>query len=194
MRKLLPLLLTLLLAGCVISSPQKAQYNAEYSNRQDIRTQSVYRFITKPVKPSGENYWGAGDLPQLFYVTSDNAAVVELRFNYPAKSLLITSLDGQNNVLEKKTFALLDESASKPSDPKFSYFYLTKDGELMMKYHNCTPDMSVGCRWFEHRIFITRNTDLAVQYESGSAGMAFLLIPFYGSQKYFEVFPRATMN
>lgn len=57
MHRILTLLLSVLLAGC-ISSPQKAQYNAEYANRQDIRAHEVYRFMTNPVKSSGEKILG----------------------------------------------------------------------------------------------------------------------------------------
>lgn len=191
MRRLLAPLMTLLLVGCAISSPQKEQYKAEYNNRQDVRAQNVYRFKTQPIKPSGEKYWGAGDLAQLFYVSDDKASVLELRFNYPAKSLRVASLDPQNNVLREKTYSLLDESAAKPADPNTGYVYLTKDGELMRKVRNCTPDMSVGCQWWNHRLFITRSADLAVQYEKGGAGLAFLVIPVYGASEYLEIFPKA---
>ena len=51
--------------------------------------------------------------------------------------------------------------------------------------------MSIGCRWQDRTLFITRNGDMAVQLASGSAGMAFLVIPFYGSEKYLEIFPKA---
>jgi hypothetical protein len=190
MRTLLALLITVSLSGC-ISSPQGAQYAAEYANHQDIRSQSVYRFNTKAIKPSGESYWGSNDLAQLFYVSSEKAAVVKLRFNYPDKTVQATSLDAQNNVLRQTTFILLDESAEKPSDPEALYFYLTPKGELLRKTRNCTPDMSVGCQWYNHQVFITHSGNLATQYETGAAGMAFLVFPMYGSQKYLEIFPKA---
>lgn len=190
MRQLSVLLFILFLSGCVVSSPQKSQYNAEYPNRQDIRAHSVYRFKVTPLKPGGDEYKGVDDLAQLFYVRSDTAATVELRFNYPAKVVQATSLDAQNHPLQQRTWALLDESAAKPSDPESDYFWLTKEGVLVKKYKNCTPDMSVGCRWIERTLFITRNGDLGVQLADGSAGMAFLLIPFYGSEKYLGIFPK----
>ncbi|MCU6668735.1 hypothetical protein M8013_08235 [Enterobacteriaceae bacterium H4N4] len=190
MRQLSVLGLVLLLSGCVVSSPQQSQFQAEYPNRQDIRSHSVYQFKTTPLKPGGDEYKGTDDLAQLFYVSSKSAATVELRFNYPAKSLQATSRDAQNNTLSQQTWTLLDESAAKPSDPERQYLWLTKDGVLRTKYKNCTPDMSVGCRWVERDMFITRSGDMAVQYAEGSAGMAFLVIPFYGSQKYLGVFPK----
>lgn len=55
MRQLSVLFCLLLLTGCVVSSPQKAQFNAEYPNRQDIRSHTLYRFMTKPLKPGGGN-------------------------------------------------------------------------------------------------------------------------------------------
>lgn len=192
MRQLSVLGLVLLLSGCVVSSPQKSQYQAEYPNRQDIRSHSLYRFVTTPLKPGGDEYRGADDLAQLFHVSKKTAATVELRFNYPAKSLQATSRDAQNNTLGQQTWILLDESSAKPSDPQSDYFWLTKDGVLRTHYKNCTPDMSVGCRWVEREMFITRNGDMAVQYAEGSAGMAFLVIPFYGSQKYLGIFPKAS--
>lgn len=191
MRTPLILLLTLLLTGCVISSPQKALYNAEYPHRQDIRQQNVYRFTTKPVTPGGEKYWGAGDLAQLFYVSDDKATTVELRFSYPGKSLHVASLDTQNHVLRERTFILLDESAAKPANKDIDYFFLTKEGELKTSWRSCIPDMSVGCSWGGHTLFITRNTDLAVQYETGGAYLMFLVFPAYGSRKYLEIFPQA---
>lgn len=191
MRQLSVLLCLLLLAGCVVSSPQKAQFNAEYPNRQDIRNHTVYRFMTKPLKPGGGKYYGSNDLAETLYVRADNAVTVELRFNYPARTLQVKSLDGQNRTLREETYVLLDESAAKPSDPESLYFFLTKDGVLLTKYKNCTPDMSVGCRWLERTLFITRNGDMAVQLADGTAGLAFLVIPFYGSKKYLEIFPQA---
>ncbi|MEQ4451592.1 MULTISPECIES: hypothetical protein [Kosakonia] len=191
MHRILTLLLSVLLAGC-ISSPQKAQYNAEYANRQDIRAHEVYRFMTKPVKSSGEKYWGAGDLAELLYVVDDKAAVVELRFNYPAKSMQVTARDAQNKVLRERTFILMDEAASKPADSDIRYFYLTKEGELATTSRNCTPDMSAGCRWWNYKLFITHNADLAVQYEHGAAGLAFLVFPMYSSSQNLEIFPKAT--
>ena len=190
MRTLLALLMTVSLTGC-ISSPQGAQYDTEYAKHQDIRSQSVYRFKAKAIKPSGERYWGSNDLAELFYVTSEAAAVVKLRFNYPAKTMQATSLDAQNNVLRQTTFILLDESAPKPSNPEDRYFYLTPKGELLSKSRNCTPDMSVGCQWRNHQLFITHNGNLAAQYDTGAAGMAFLVFPMYGSNKYLEIFPKA---
>jgi len=190
MRQLSVLCSLLLLSGCVVSSPQKSQYQAEYPNRQDIRSHSLYRFVTTPLKPGGDEYKGTDDLALLFYVSSKNAATVELRFNYPAKTLQATSLDAQNNALSQQTWALLDESAAKPTDSNSRHFWLTKDGVLRTQYKNCTPDMSVGCRWVDREMFITRSGDMAVQYAEGSAGMVFLVIPFYGSQKYLGIFPK----
>jgi len=104
----------------------------------------------------------------------------------------VKSLDAQNRTLREETYALLDESAAKPSDVESRYFFLTKEGVLLTKFKNCTPDMSVGCRWQERTLFITRNGDMAVQLASGTAGMAFLVIPFYGSEKYLEIFPKVS--
>lgn len=191
MRKLMVLLVAALLAGCGSSSPQQTQYETEYSQRQDIRKQSVYRFATKPMKPSGEKYWGAGDLAQLFYVIDAKATVIELAFNYPAKTLLATARDAQNNMLKEQTYILLAKSDAAPAGENVRYIYLTKDGELAKKTKNCTPDMSVGCQWWNYRLFITRSADLAVQYEQGGAGLAFLVIPMHGSNKYLEIFPKA---
>lgn len=194
MRKLSALIIMGLLTGCSVNTPQKAQYNAEYSQRQDIRAQNVYRFKIKPIQPSGGKYWGEDNLAQVFYVSDENAATIELHFNYPARTLLASSLDKQGQVLHKRTFALFAESATPPSDPDADYLYLTKSGELRTKWKNCTPDMSVGCRWGGHTIFITHSADLAVQYESGTAGMAFLLIPFYGSETRLQIFAKAPDN
>ena len=191
MRQLSLLLCLLLLTGCVVNAPQKAQFNAEYPNRQDIRHHAVYRFMTKPLKPGGGKYYGANDLAETLYVRADNAAMVELRFNYPGRSLQVKSLDAQNRTLREETYALLDESAAKPSDVESRYFFLTKEGVLLTKHKNCTPDMSVGCRWQDRTLFITRKGDMAVQLAKGGAGMAFLGIPLYGSQKYLEIFPKA---
>ncbi len=192
MRQLSVLLCLLLLTGCVVSSPQKAQFNAEYPNRQDIRSHTVYRFMTKPLQPGGGKYYGANDLAETLYVRADNAAMVELRFNYPGRSLQVKSLDAQNRTLRDETYALLDESAAKPSDAESRYFFLSKEGVLLTKFKNCTPDMSVGCRWQDRTLFITRSGDMAVQLASGTAGMAFLVIPFYGSEKYLEIFPKVS--
>lgn len=191
MRQLSVLLCLLLLTGCTVSSPQKAQFNAEYPNRQDIRSHTVYRFMTKPLKPGGGKYYGANDLAEMLYARADNAAMVELRFNYPAKRLQVKTFDRQNSILQEQTWILLDESAAKPSDPESHHFWLTKEGVLLTKFKNCTPDMSVGCRWQERTLFITHNGDMAVQFAKGTAGMAFLVIPFYGSEKYLEIFPKA---
>ncbi|QMV51187.1 hypothetical protein [Ewingella americana] len=191
MYKLSALLLVLLLAGCSISAPQNAQYKKEYSARQDIRKQSLYQFMTKPVAAGGGRYWGSGDLAALFSVMDKQATSLELRFNYPAKSLEVSSRDAQNKTLRSKAFRLLDESAAKPADADNGYFYLTKDGQLVKNTRNCTPDMSVGCRWWNTKIFITGNGNLAVQHEEGGAGMMFLMIPVYGSNANFEVFPKA---
>ncbi|MGY5956392.1 Lipoprotein [Kosakonia sp. BK9b] len=190
MRSVLILLLAGLLAGCEVSSPQKAQYNAEYENRQDIHTQNVYRFKAQPLKSSGKKYWGAGNLAELFYVNADNTAVVELHFNYPAKSLDTVSRDAQNTLLRERTWHLLDESASKPADPEANYLYLTKDGRLLRQKRHCTPDMGVGCQWHNYELFITRHGDLMVQYASGGAGLAFLILPVYSSYQYVEIFPK----
>lgn len=190
MRSLLALFIAVSLSGCV-SSPQGAQYDAEYANHQDIRKQSLYRFKTKAIKPSGESYWGSDDLAQLFYVPGKTASVVELRFNYPAKTVQATSLDAQNNVVQQQTYILLDASASEPDDKNNRYLRLSKNGEIVKKSRNCTPDMSVGCQWHNHEIFLTQSGNLAVQYESGGAGLAFLVFPIYNSQKYFEIFPKA---
>ncbi|MCT4707653.1 hypothetical protein MUA03_17370 [Enterobacteriaceae bacterium H16N7] len=189
MRGLSALLMVLSLTGCVISSPQREQYNAEYSSRQDIRTHTLYRFMAKPVKSSGEKYWGAGDLTELFYVKGDAASSVELHLDYASKSMTVKSIDTQNKTLHEEKYILLDESDEKPSDSNVKYIYLTKDGELIRKVKNCTPDMSVACQWWDHRLFITHNGDLAVQYQQGSAGMLFLLVPFYGNRSYLEIFP-----
>jgi hypothetical protein len=188
MRLVLTLVLTSLLAGCVVDSPQKAQYNAEYPHRQDIRRQTVYQFMTKPVTKESK---GSDDLAEFFHVREDRATRVELRFNYPAHLVEISALDENRRVLRKTTVALLDESAADPSDREADYFYLTKDGTLLRKSKNCTPDMSVGCRWDVHTAFLTQKGDLAVQYENGSAGLFFLVVPFYGSSKYLNVFPNA---
>jgi hypothetical protein len=185
------LILTLLLTGCA-SSPQQAQYKAEYPVRQDMRKQSIYQFQTKPIKSSGARYWGSGNLAELFYVSDDQASTLEMRFNYPARSLQVSSRDPHNNILRQRTFILLDESAAKPSDSKTGYVYLTKDGQLSRKTKNCTPDMSVGCQWWNHTIFLTRQGDLAVNYESGGAVLMFLVLPLYGSNEYFEVFPKVS--
>ena len=190
MRGLLVLLVTLLLGGCVISSPQRAQYKEEYGNRQDIRTHTVYRFMTKPVRPSGEEYWGAANLAEFFYVDDKNATRVELRFNYAANTVDVASLDAQNTVLRKRTIVLLDESAAKPADTEDVYLTLTRDGELTKKVRSCKPDMSVGCQWWNHKLFITRSGDLAVQYEKGGTGLIFLLVPAYGSTEYLEIYPK----
>ncbi len=192
MRVLFALLLTSLLAGCITSSPQKALYKAEYPHRQDIRQQNVYQFKTTPIKASGERYRGAGDLAVLFGVSHQNASTVQLRFNYPAKSLEAVSLDAANKTIRKETFILLDESAPKPSRPETNYFYLTKDGQLVQKSRNCTPDMSVGCQWWNHMLFITRNGDMAVHYENGSAVLLFLVFPGYGSHDYLEIFSKVS--
>ena len=192
MRVLFALLLSSLLAGCITSSPQKALYKAEYPHRQDIRQQNVYQFKTTPIKASGKRYRGAGDLAVLFGVSHQNASTVQLRFNYPAKSLEAVSLDAANKTIRKETFILLDESAPKPSRPETNYFYLTKDGQLVQKSRNCTPDMSVGCQWWNHRLFITRNGDMAVHYENGSAVLLFLVFPGYGSHDYLEIFSKVS--
>lgn len=191
MRQSFPLILILLLAGCV-SSSQHAQYKTEHPVRQDIRKQSVYQFQTKPTKPSGEKYWGAGDLADLFYVNDDKAATLEMRFNFPARSLQVSSRDAKDNILRQQLFNLLDESAAKPSDSQTNYVYLTKDGQLLRKVKNCTPDMSVGCQWRNHTIFLTRGGDLAVNYESGGAALMFLVLPLYGSKEYLEIFPKVS--
>lgn len=191
-RVLFVLLLSSLLVGCITSSPQKALYKAEYPHRQDIRQKNVYQFKTTPIKASGERYWGAGELTQLFRVNDKDASTVQLRFNYPAKSLEAVSLDAANRTLSKETFILLDESAPKPSSPETNYFYLTKDGQLVHKIRNCTPDMSVGCQWWNHRLFITRNGDMAVHYENGSAVLLFLVFPGYGSHDYLEIFSKVS--
>ena len=191
MRQFFMLILTLLLAGCA-RSPQQAQYNAEYPVRQDMRKQSVYQFQTKPITPSGARYWGAGNLAELFYVSDDQASTLEMRFNYPARSLLVTSRDPQTNIVRQRTFILLDESVAKPSDSQTGYMYLTKDGQLLRKAKNCTPDMSVGCQWWNHTVFLTRKGDLAVNYESGGAALMFLVLPLYGSKEYLEVFPNVS--
>lgn len=147
MRKFTALLLMGLLTGCSVNAPQSAQYNAEYSQRQDIRTQNVYRFKIKPLQPSGGKYWGADNLTQVFYVSDKNAATIELRFNFPTATLQASSLDEQGKVVSTQTFALLAESATPPSGSDTKYLYLTKSGELLSKWKNCTPDMSVGCSW-----------------------------------------------
>ncbi|MEH4694202.1 hypothetical protein PO377_11715 [Atlantibacter hermannii] len=56
-----------LLCGCVISSPQKAQYKTEYSHRQDIRQHNVYKFNTKPISASGYEHWMSMVELQPFY-------------------------------------------------------------------------------------------------------------------------------
>lgn len=189
MRPVFILILTSLLAGCVTSSPQSALFKAEYPQRLDIRQHSVYQFKTKPISASGESYRGSGNLTTLFRVSNEDASVLQLRFNYPAKSLDAVSLDTRNRILDKHTFALLDESAS-ASASEGEYFYLTKDGQLMQKNRNCTPDMSVGCQWWIHNLFITRNGDMAVHYEKRSAVVLFLLLPAYGSNEYLEIFSK----
>ncbi|WP_313109669.1 hypothetical protein [Atlantibacter sp.] len=191
MRFISTIILSSLLAGCVISSPQKAQYKAEYSHRQDIRQHTVYKFNTKPISPSGKSYRGSGNLTTLFKLSDKNASKIQLRFDYPAKSLEAVSLDAQDKILDKQTFTLLDKSADKPSDSQMNYFYLTKDGQLVYKTRNCTPDMSIGCQWWAHSLFITRNGDMAVHYENGSAVMLFLILPAYGSNEYLEIFSKA---
>lgn len=113
----------------------------------DIRTQNVYRFKIKPLQPSGGKYWGADNLTQVFYVSDKNAAAIELRFNFPTATLQASSLDEQGKVVSTQTFALLAESATPPSGSDTKYLYLTKSGELLSKWQNCTPDMSVGCSW-----------------------------------------------
>ena len=62
----------------------------------------------------------------------------------------------------------------------------------MQKTRNCTPDMSVGCHWWIHNLFITRHGDMALQYGNGSAVMLFLLFPAYGSNKYLEIFSKVS--
>ncbi|BBJ86232.1 TPA: hypothetical protein ACNV3W_003088 [Raoultella ornithinolytica] len=185
------LFIVLALSGCVVHSPQMAQYKAEYSNRQDIHSHSLYRFMAKPVKSSEEKYWGAGDLTEFFYVKGDKTSTVELKLDYDSKTMRIKSIDSQNRTLDERTFVLLDGSEEKPSDSNVKSLYLTKDGELIRKVKNCTPDMSAGCQWWEHRLFITQNGDLAVQYQQGGAGMLFLIVPFYTNSSYLEIFPRA---
>jgi len=192
MRSFLILLLTSLLAGCVTSSPQKTLFKAEYPQRLDIRQHNVYQFKTRPIVSSGESYRGSGDLTELFRVSNKNASMLQLRFDYPERSLEVVSLDAHNTVLDKHIFSLLDESASGPSDSEGEYFYLTKDGQLMQKTRNCTPDMSVGCQWWIHNLFITRNGDMAVHYENGSAVVLFLLLPAYGSHEYLEIFSKVS--
>ena len=82
------LFIVLALSGCVVHSPQMAQYKAEYSNRQDIHSHSLYRFMAKPVKSSEEKYWGAGDLTEFFYVKGDKTSTVELKLDYDSKTEL----------------------------------------------------------------------------------------------------------
>jgi len=103
MRQLSLLLCLLLLTGCVVNAPQKAQFNAEYPNRQDIRHHAVYRFMTKPLKPGGGKDYGANDLAETLRARADNAAMVELRFNYPARRLQVKTLDAQNSTLREET-------------------------------------------------------------------------------------------
>ncbi|WP_228303343.1 hypothetical protein [Klebsiella aerogenes] len=194
MRKFTALILMGLLTGCSVNAPQSAQYNAEYSQRQDIHTQNVYRFKIKPLQPSGGKYWGADNLTQVFYVSDKNAAAIELRFNFPTATLQASSLDEQGKVVSTQTFALLAESATPPSGSDTKYLYLTKSGELLSKWKNCTPDMSVGCSWGGHQIFITHSADLAVQYATGGAGLAFLLIPFYNSEARLQIFAKAPIG
>ncbi|MEJ5064761.1 hypothetical protein WH279_14770 [Erwinia sp. MYb375] len=192
MRTLLAVTLTALLAGCVTTPSQKAQFNAEYPHRQDIRQQSVYHFMTKPVSASGKKYWGSDNVAELFYVSDNAASMLQLRFNYPGRSVEVSSLDTHQKTLRKRTFALLDESAAKPSNADADYLVLTKGGQLMKKTRNCTPDMSVGCRWWNHTIFITRHADMAVHYEEGGAGLIFLIFPFYDSSEYLRIFQKVT--
>lgn len=86
------LFIVLALSGCVVHSPQMAQYKAEYSNRQDIHSHSLYRFKAKSVKSSEEKYWGAGDLTEFFYVKGDKTSTVELKLDYDSKTMHIKSL------------------------------------------------------------------------------------------------------
>jgi len=181
-----------LLCGCVISSPQKAQYKTEYSHRQDIRQHNVYKFNTKPISASGKAYRGSGNLTSLFKLSDSNASRVQLLFDYAAKSLKAVSLDANDKILDKQTFILLDESMAKPSDSGINYFYLTKDGQLVNKTRNCTPDMSIGCQWWNYSLFITHSGDMAVHYENGSAVVLFLILPAYGSKEYLEIFSKAS--
>jgi len=194
MRALVATMLAFLLTGCFTSSPQKTQFKAEYPARQDIRQKNEYRFTIKPTKPADARYWGSDDLAELFYVADTQATTLTLHFNFPAKSLQVSSQDPDNKIRRQTTFMLLDESAEKPSDTDLRYMYLTKDGRLLRKTRSCKPDMSVGCQWWIHTIFITRNGDMAVSYEKGGTGLVFLVIPLYSSSEYLQIFNKAQIS
>ncbi|MFZ4831752.1 hypothetical protein [Rouxiella sp. Mn2063] len=146
MRKILVLLLSLLLTGCInLSSPQGAQYKAEYANRLDIRTQNVYRFMNKAVRPMGDSNAQDDYLAGFFSLSGAENSILELRFNYPAKSLQVTSLDRQNHVIAERTYLLLDKSEAPPTNKDIDYFYLTKDGECSGKLK-----LSTGLEFFQY--------------------------------------------
>lgn len=190
MKWLLMLVVTIFLCGCV-NSPQEKQYMAEHSNKQSFRMQNIYYFMVKPIKKSGEHQ----DLADFFYVSNESAVTVKLDFNFSEKNLTVSSLDVDKKVIREQIFTLLDENSPKPTvsyGEVSHYLYLTKNGELIKKGKNCTPDLGVGCVWWGYTLFLTHQFDLALLYNVGGAGLAFLIIPLYNDNKYFEIYPKSS--
>lgn len=178
-----------LLTGCV-TAPQQAQYRAEYKTRQPITAQSTWRFAVKPVTPAGDHDAGSRDLTGLFYLSEEQASTVQVNINYPAKTLHATALDAKGHPLHSSTLILLDQNAAAPSN--YEYFRLTQDGRLEREWRNCTPDISVGCRWWHIELFITRQGDMAVRRSESTAGMLLLVFPFWAAIHHLEIFPHST--
>lgn len=191
MRWFLIFFMTIFLFGCV-SSPQEKQYMKEYSKMQNFRMQSTYYFRAEPIKKNGEHQ----DLAGFFYVSAESAVTVKLDFNLPEKKLTVSSLDVDKKVIRDQVFTLLDEDDPEPTKRigmASEYIYLTKNGELTRKTKSCMPDMSVGCTWWNYTFFLTNQSDLAILYNYGGAILAFLIIPMYGDNKYFEIYPKSKM-
>jgi hypothetical protein len=189
MRWLLILIMVVFLCGCA-NSPQEKQYMREYSSMQNLRMQNTYYFRTEPIKKNGDHQ----DLASFFYVSDESAVTVKFDFNLPEKKLTVSSLDVDKKVIREQVFTLLDDDdpeSTKGIGEASTYIYLTKKGELIRKTKNCTPDMSVGCTWWSYTFFLTHQFDLALLYNQGGAGLAFLIIPLYNDNKYFEIYPKS---
>lgn len=191
MRWLLIFMMPVFLCGCV-SSSQGKKYMEEYSKMQNLRMQSTYYFRVEPIKKNGEHQ----SLADFFYVSDESAVTVKLDFNLPEKKLTVSSLDVDKKVIRDQVFTILDDDEPEPTKrigEASTYIYLTKKGELISKTKNCKPDLAVGCVWWNYTFFLTHQFDLALLYNEGGASLAFLIIPLYNDNKYFEIYPKSKM-
>ncbi|ELZ8934099.1 hypothetical protein ACNY9Y_002801 [Cronobacter dublinensis] len=184
MPRIIALLCLLFLAGCVYV-PSESHYATAVNEKQRIVSPRVLSFSVLPRYVS-DNYWHASySLTSEFGISEKNVVALRLAFDEAHRQLHVSGLDSAGRVVQEELIALTTDIA--PQKEKGQYT-ITPEGTLITQSRNCTPDMSVACQWWRKEIFLTSTGDLAVTATETSAGMAFLVFPFYGKTRNIALF------